>query len=910
MPQGAPDRARWEAGAWAIDLDRGEPCRVIGAESAWGRDTVLVWFARQDTVVRVPASRLGPAQALKPPSAAHLSYAAAAARVADALAGDVLLAPLSASVVPLPHQVSALQRAVSGDRVRYLLADEVGLGKTIEAGLIATELKARGLVRRTLIVAPAGLTSQWALELKTHFGETFRVISAGGASTGDEENVWRRHDQVICSQDGVKPIDARRGWNREQLRRYNRERFENLVSAGWDLIIIDEAHRLGGSSPDVARFRLGEGLAEAAPYLLLLSATPHQGKTDAFRRLLRFLDPDAVPDADSVRRENVAPYVIRTEKRRAIDAEGQPLFKPRLTSLVPVAWDASGTQRALYEAVTDYVRLGYGRAVAERRPAVGFLMVLIQRLVTSSTAAIRSALERRQVVLETQSQQLELTLDEQGADPSGLSELEELDGAEQLERVIGAASSNVRTERDEVAHLASMARQCEARGPDVKAEALMDIITRLGAEFGEPELKVLVFTEFTATQSMLAEFLGQRGISVVTLNGGMDVEQRKTAQATFRGSARVLVSTDAGGEGLNLQFCHVVVNYDLPWNPMRIEQRIGRVDRIGQTRPVRALNLALEDTVELRVREVLEEKLARILEEFGVDKLGDVLDSGDGGVDFEALYADALLGGASIDDQAAALAQAVRERAAAAQAGAALVGSAGALDPEAARKLATHPLPHWLERMRDAHAESLGIAVSAAGEGPPPSVSDPAIRALVAGAPGLVPGQPIAIVNVPGVSEHVDGVWSLWRVRLDGTDGGLHQAVFPVFVSAAGRTLGPTARLVWDRLVEGALTVVEPQPTDEGDLEVARTAAEAVGKDRLAELEARHRVGLEAERRKRAVRFAAERRAAERVGLPEVRAFRLARIAEDERRSELELAQRARTTVSLTPLMLLAVRRL
>jgi superfamily II DNA or RNA helicase len=226
----------------------------------------------------------------------ELVFVSAAARIADAMARDALVAPLEGTVIPLPHQVHALARAMSSDRVRYLLADEVGLGKTVEAGLIFRELKIRGLVRRALVVAPAGLVTQWVQELKTHFDETFRLVIPSDLSAvrelvglDEEANAWRLHDQVVCPLDSVKPLDARRGWTREQVARFNRERFDDLVSAGWDLIIIDEAHRLGGSTDQVARFRLGEALGQAAPYLLLLSATPHQGKTDGFRRLISFL---------------------------------------------------------------------------------------------------------------------------------------------------------------------------------------------------------------------------------------------------------------------------------------------------------------------------------------------------------------------------------------------------------------------------------------------------------------------------------------------------------------------------------------------------------------------------------------------------------------------------------------------
>ena len=305
------------AGDWCHSLDHGEPCRVIAVEEVWGVPTAQVWLSRRDAVVRLPNARLQTLQEASPVSLDQLSFVAAAARILDALEHDPLVAPLEGSVIPLPHQLQALQRALAGDRVRYLLADEVGLGKTIEAGLILRELKVRGLAKRILVVAPAGLVSQWVSELDTHFNEDLRLVQPGNFAAWREllgaeptDNLWRQHDQVVCSLDSVKPMDARRGWSSEQVARYNRERFEDLVAAGWDLVVIDEAHRLGGSSETVARYRLGEGLSQASPYLLLLSATPHQGKTDAFRRLLGFLDPDALPDDSSVTRENVAPYVI------------------------------------------------------------------------------------------------------------------------------------------------------------------------------------------------------------------------------------------------------------------------------------------------------------------------------------------------------------------------------------------------------------------------------------------------------------------------------------------------------------------------------------------------------------------------------------------------------------------------
>ena len=673
-----------QPGDWHYSLDHDEPCRIIDMEVLWNQATCLVWLPRRGATVRALQSRLAPLKASEPWLLERLCFVSAAARIADALERDALVAPLEGSVIPLPHQLYALQRAMAGDRIRYLLADEVGLGKTIEAGLILRELKIRGLARRILVVAPAGLVTQWVSEMKTHFNEDFRLVIPGNfaalrqvAGLDEAENLWRMHEQVVCPLDSVKPLEARRGWTNEQVARYNRERFEDVVSAGWDLIIVDEAHRLGGSTEQVARFKLGEALAQAAPYLLLLTATPHQGKSDSFRRIIGFIDPDALPSGEAVTRELVAPYVIRTEKRRAVDAQGNPLFKPRHTQLVPVAWGpAHQEQRALYDAVTEYVRDGYNRAMREKQTAVGFLMILMQRLVTSSTAAIRTAMERRLEVLELPAGQLSLF-------PEDITEeWSALDAQDQLDTVLKARLKGLKDERKEVELLLSAARRCEARGPDVKALALLEAIQRIQREDNDPQLKVLVFTEFVPTQTMLSDFLTQRGFRVVCLNGSLDLDERRTVQRAFATDAQVLVSTDAGGEGLNLQFCHVVVNFDLPWNPMKVEQRIGRVDRIGQKFIVRALNFTLDDTVELRVRDVLEQKLQLILEEFGVDKLADVLDSEEGGVPFEELFVQAVVSPKDAEKKATALAEEIRRMAEEARSGAKLLSPTSQLDPK------------------------------------------------------------------------------------------------------------------------------------------------------------------------------------------------------------------------------------
>ena len=273
---------RIDANSWYFSPDHGQLCQVIETQTLWGETTCRVWLPGRDSVVRVPASRLAPLEDSGTGTADGIAYVASAARVADALTQDVLLAPIESSVIPLPHQIKALSRAISGDRVRYLLADEVGLGKTIEAGLILRELKLRGLVKRVLVIAPKGLVTQWVAEMRTHFNEDFRLLIPSDFSAyrriAKEDNIWQSHPQVVCPMDSVKPLESRRGWSAKQVADYNQERFENLVSAGWDLVIVDEAHRLGGSTDQVARFKLGQGLCQAAPYFLMLSATPHQGK--------------------------------------------------------------------------------------------------------------------------------------------------------------------------------------------------------------------------------------------------------------------------------------------------------------------------------------------------------------------------------------------------------------------------------------------------------------------------------------------------------------------------------------------------------------------------------------------------------------------------------------------------------
>jgi superfamily II DNA or RNA helicase len=920
-------------GSWAFSAAHGESVRILDAETVWGHTVYQVWIPRLATVERVPAESLSPAPPTKATGLDRIAYAVAAARIADALTQDVLLAPLEAGVIPLPHQLHALMRAVTGDRVRYLLADEVGLGKTVEAGLIFRELKLRGLVKRVLVVAPKGLVAQWVQEMKTHFDEEFRLLTPSEFSswrniTGSE-NIWRHVGQVVCPVDSIKPVERRRGWSREKLEAYNQERLGDLIDAGWDLIICDEAHRLGGSTEQVARYRLGKALAEAAPYLLLLSATPHQGKTAGFQRIMALLDREEFIAAGSIRREKVAPFVIRTEKRRAINDKGDPLFLPRLTKLRAVRWEEKHKlQKHLYESVTEYVRLGYNQAMRQNRQYLGFLMILMQRLVTSSTQAIASALERRLEVL--QATNLAAT-DEDTPD----DDLAEKDSQEQLEELLATRLAGLQNEKEEVRLLLDLARRCQAQGPDARVETLLDILYENQRDENNPELKYLIFTEFVPTQDMLRAFLEQHGFSVVCLNGQMDLEQRRRVQLQFAEKARILVSTDAGGEGLNLQFAHVVVNYDLPWNPMRIEQRIGRVDRIGQKYPVKAFNLIFEDSVELRVQEVLEEKLATILDEFGVDKTQDVLDSAESGAAFEKVYAQAILNPGDIEKNIDRLIQEVREQARQEQAGRSFYGET-VLDPTLAQQLSSHPLPYWVERMTTAYLRCEGGKVQrdlfsytlewpdgsrmervsfqsrdAQDRGlPHVSLEDARIRQLVQQLPRVVPSEAIPRVRISGLPKEVVGYWSLWRIALE------RQAlrdvkIIPLFHHDDGRTLLPTARHIWDSLLEDRPAVEQAGTVSgaevEGVFKRLRSEAERQGRNAFEELQARHQLRLKREQEKGQYAFQVRRDALARLGLPEVRQHRLKRLEEEERAWAAELSRRELILPELHPVVILRV---
>lgn len=922
----------FRVGQWCWHARHATQCQIIETQDIWGSMAYRVWLPIKNAVVRALGQDLTSLDSVQL-TVDQILYSAAATKLLDALEDNLLLAPIQSSVVPLPHQIYALNRAMSRNRIRYLLADEVGLGKTIEAGLILRELKLRGMVRRVLVVAPKGLVRQWQAEMLLHFSEKLQFIEPSELAAfrqwrNDEENLWRLHDQVICSLDSVKPIESRRGWGQEQLNNYNRERFEDLISASWDLVIIDESHRMGGSTEQVARYKLGAALAEAAPYLLLLSATPHQGKTDQFMRLMQLIDRESFPDEASVTRDRVHPFVIRTEKRTAIDAEGQPLFKPRVTRLQAVSWQTHhAVQHRLYESVTDYVRHGYNQALASKQRHIGFLMILMQRLVTSSTAAIRTTLEKRKALLESPQPQLSVF------DSPEMDEWAELDGQTQMEIVLQA--SGWAQEKAEVEMLLNLARETESQGTDAKAEALLELIYKLQQDENDPALKVLIFTEFVPTQAMLAGFLESRGFSVALLNGGMDLDARTKAQQAFAGDIRVLISTDAGGEGLNLQFCHVIVNFDIPWNPMRLEQRIGRVDRIGQPHVVRAFNFVLEDTVEYRVRQVLEEKLEIIAQEFGVDKASDVMDSVEVDPIFDELFVHGLQNPSSIEQECETVINQVREKVAGSKNNNELLSDTHALDAEDARKWRDHPAQYWLERAitsgligRGGSAVKLGDAwqikwlngsesarvcfdARIAEHNPDlewVTLEDPRARALISELPRYVTGQPIPVVNISGLPDTVTGVWSLWEISLC-AEGFNRKKFLPIFINDEGRTFVPTAKRIWDLLLTEAIELNGASNTQDAEhwFDESFTAARVQGERLFAELLTEHLTRLSEERDRAKYAYDARYQAIGRIGLPAVREHRRKRLDSEFQTRMASLADAEVSVPDMNAVMMLRI---
>lgn len=627
---------------------KGKAIEIVGEKEVFGQRIAWIRVLEDDRFLQVPFEEIESKETIY--SIPYLRFISIAAKIKDEIAKKNILAPYESSLIPLPHQILVLEKVMQSAQNRFMLADEVGMGKTIETGLILKELKIRGDIKRILVIVPKSSMMQWQSELKEHFNETFHLYDSemitsmartfSNINADEEFNFWTQHNQIIVSTDALKPLERRQGWTQERVNEYNKYRMGAVLEADFDMVIIDEAHKMGGATSTVSRYLLAQELCNTVANVLLLTATPHRGKADHFRRILQLLDPDAFAGEGLPDIESLEPYVIRTEKRFAVDYDGKKLFNERKTQRFDVMLDINKHQKQmdLYDAVTEYVRKGFNTAKRNKNSATGLIMILFQRLVSSSTASILSAMQGR---LER------LRLGEDAGVENYANEIdyshEDYDEAIDFEGILQTDSTGLIDEENLLCDLIEQAKDCIYTETDAKAEALLKKYIELQQTENDTELKILIFTEFRTTQRMLFEFFKNKGYNGTIIHGGQDLDERKRALAQFKNEVQILVATDAAGESLNMQFCHIVINYDLPWNPMMIEQRIGRVDRIGQKNKVQAYNMLTNNSVDLRVYEVIEEKLNNIIDQLGIDKTSDVLDSAIDMKKVNKLYLQSLL---------------------------------------------------------------------------------------------------------------------------------------------------------------------------------------------------------------------------------------------------------------------------
>lgn len=573
---------------------------------------------------------------------AEFRLAAEALRIRMAGLHDPMVAVSSSAVDPLPHQI----RAVYGELLprtplRFLLADDPGAGKTIMAGLYAKELMLRGDLTRMLIIAPGSLVEQWQDELATKFGITAEILSRAMISGLVDGNPFTRHPILIARMD--------------QLAR-NDELMALLDASDWDLVVVDEAHRMSanwwaGELSTTRRYELGQRLSPITRHLLLMTATPHAGSESGFQAFLALLDPDRFEGEyrSGAHTTDTSGLMRRMVKEELLTFEGKPLFPERIAETVP--YELSAGEQHLYEEVTRYVREEMNRAERlgsdnPRARTVGFALTVLQRRLASSTHAILRSLQRRRERLQTKRREMlnprfSAVEDELAQFPwTRLEDPDELDAeeTEELEEAVVDAATAAQTiaeldiEIAQLTDLAALARSVCDSGEDRKWSELRALL------LDEPLLqgddgprKLIIFTEHRDTLNYLVDQIRNvvgRSEAVVTIHGGTRREDRRAIREAFTHDpeTRILVATDAAGEGLNLQAAHLMINYDLPWNPNRIEQRFGRIHRIGQRNTCRLWNLVADDTREGQVFTRLLEKMEVQRRAYGgrlFDVLGD-----------------------------------------------------------------------------------------------------------------------------------------------------------------------------------------------------------------------------------------------------------------------------------------------
>lgn len=497
---------------------------------------------------------------------------------------------------PLPHQIHLVHHILASGQYNWLIADDVGLGKTIEVGLLLSALRQRKEAKRVLLITPAGLVRQWQEEMSGKFAiDEFRIY--GDDFHIHEPRHWKMYDYVIGSMDSLKQDD-----HLESL----------LLAEPWDLVIVDEAHRLsrrqyGNKLDSSQRYDMLRRLRAKADAVLLLSATPHQGKEDSFVGLLELLHPERKEELQtlSVNPEIIGEMVFRNHKADVTDINGNFVFHGKTVRQIEVP--LSKPAQVFDENLREYLRCGYAAEAAGGKAtsrAIGFVMTVYRKLAASSVAAIHNALVRRQARLRGEMSRLHESLED-----------ERYQG-EQEERAVQAESAVPFFDGEEEMLQELINEAAALKDQDIKLRAFMENL--VGTVMAQnPKEKILIFTEYRSTQSWVLDALDQRfGMgAAVLIHGGMEMSERREAIASFEeeSGAQFLISTEAGGEGINLQHqCHILINYDLPWNPMRLVQRIGRLYRYGQKKRVVVFNVHQADSADEQVLDILYQRLDKV----------------------------------------------------------------------------------------------------------------------------------------------------------------------------------------------------------------------------------------------------------------------------------------------------------
>ncbi|RRJ28511.1 helicase-related protein [Halocatena pleomorpha] len=529
------------------------------------------------------------------------------------------LLSISNSLVRLePYQLAAVNWVMQKLRQRALIADDVGLGKTIEAGLILKELTVRNRADRVLFVVPAHLQKKWIRDMDRFFDISLtpgdrQWVEGERRRLGEAANIWNQdHQQMVTSMAFLRQEEFR----------------DELDNAFWDVVVVDEAHKTAkrGESPSKTS-KMVERVADNSDSLLLLSATPHDGKGDAFGSLIEYIDPFLVAEDQELSKEAVDRVMMRRGKQTIYDDTGERIFPNREVGTIPV--ERTHEERQFYQAVTEYVKHVYNRSEQLNEPAVGFAMALMQKRLVSSIGAIKATLSRRLANLVDQ--QSTATSLSEGA--SAYLEGEDLDEADKQKAEEELAGLTI-TESDaqleeEIETLRDLVSLAEGIPVDSKAQKVRRYIQQLLEE--NPNEKVLLFTEYRDTLDYILGLVKDEpwADEILVIHGDIDKGDRAKIEDEFNhGQSRLLFATDAASEGIDLQHsCHIMINYELPWNPNRLEQRIGRLHRYGQDKEVKVWNFTFEDTREGEIFEMLQNKVENIRGKLGntADVLG-VLD--------------------------------------------------------------------------------------------------------------------------------------------------------------------------------------------------------------------------------------------------------------------------------------------